>query len=127
MYPAEFTSQIPITDMGMRSAPGRTYRFYTGEPVYPFGYGLSYTTFTYLSASLASIDAGAALTTALRVPLTFNVTVENTGRMDGDHVVLGMVTSPAPGAVCARRDACCERARAPDPAKGSRRVRLWRG
>lgn len=38
--------------MGMRpnrsnGNPGRTYRFYTGENVYPFGFGLSYTNFTY--------------------------------------------------------------------------------
>ena len=32
--------------MGMRSPPGRTYKFYTGTPVFQFGDGLSYTTFT---------------------------------------------------------------------------------
>ena len=97
MYPAEYTSQIPITNMNMRDGPGRTYRFYTGEPVYPFGYGLSYTTFNYTSAVLTSTNV--ALTTALRTPLTFDVTVENTGRRDSHHVVLGMISSPAPNAV----------------------------
>ena len=58
-------------DMGLRPnasstvTQGRTYRFYTGEPLYPFGYGLSYARFTYSAAlrltsatvSRASIDA----------------------------------------------------------------------
>jgi hypothetical protein len=46
----------PVFDFGMRPGPspwppgtnpGRTYRFYTGTPVLPFGFGLSYTTWTY--------------------------------------------------------------------------------
>nr|XP_027075210.1 probable beta-D-xylosidase 6 isoform X3 [Coffea arabica] len=50
-YPESFTS-IPMTDMSMRADPsrgypGRTYRFYTGERVYGFGHGLSYTNFNY--------------------------------------------------------------------------------
>ena len=44
-YPADYVNQISFFDMGMRSKPGRTYKFYTGDAVYPFGYGLSYTTF----------------------------------------------------------------------------------
>ncbi|WOL19415.1 putative beta-D-xylosidase 7 [Canna indica] len=50
-YPQEFTT-VPMTDMRMRADPssgypGRTYRFYTGKPVYRFGYGLSYSTYSY--------------------------------------------------------------------------------
>ena len=44
MYPTEFLSQAPHQDMSMRSGVGRTYRFYTGEPLWPFGHSLSYTT-----------------------------------------------------------------------------------
>jgi len=52
MYPADYVNEILMTDMDMRpnstiNTPGRTYRFYTGEPVYPFGTGLSYTNFSY--------------------------------------------------------------------------------
>ncbi|CAL9046785.1 unnamed protein product [Musa banksii] len=50
-YPQEFT-RVPMIDMRMRADPasgypGRTYRFYTGKPVYRFGHGLSYTTYSY--------------------------------------------------------------------------------
>lgn len=51
-YPESFTS-IPMSDMSMRADPsrgypGRTYRFYTGDRVYGFGHGLSYTNFNYI-------------------------------------------------------------------------------
>ncbi|GER30741.1 glycosyl hydrolase family protein [Striga asiatica] len=50
-YPESFTS-VPMSDMNLRPDPtrnysGRTYRFYTGDTIYNFGYGLSYTSFTY--------------------------------------------------------------------------------
>ncbi|KAL3514093.1 hypothetical protein ACH5RR_026810 [Cinchona calisaya] len=50
-YPKEFVN-IPMTDMRMRpdpssGYPGRTYRFYNGEKVFEFGYGLSYSTYSY--------------------------------------------------------------------------------
>lgn len=62
------------------SMQGRTYRYFSGEPLYPFGYGLSYSTFQYdqLQAD-ASIRAG----DSLRV----SVQVKNTGAMAGDEVV----------------------------------------
>ncbi|XP_020242085.1 probable beta-D-xylosidase 7 isoform X1 [Asparagus officinalis] len=50
-YPQDFTN-VAMTDMRMRADPankypGRTYRFFTGKPVFEFGYGLSYSTFSY--------------------------------------------------------------------------------
>jgi hypothetical protein len=45
--------------------PGRTYRFYTGTPVLPFGFGLSYTTWTYTPFNPpASVDLSAVRTAA---------------------------------------------------------------
>jgi len=59
---------------------GKTYRFFTGEPLYPFGYGLSYTTFTYSNLSLPEkVLAGE------RVKVKVNVT--NSGKTEGDEVV----------------------------------------
>jgi beta-glucosidase len=60
---------------------GRTYRFFAGKPLYPFGHGLSYTTFAYagLRTSAVSIPANGAM--------TVKVDVTNTGKRTGDEVV----------------------------------------
>jgi beta-glucosidase len=63
------------------SMNGRTYRYFEGEPLWPFGYGLSYTTFSYSALSLpnSTISAGD--------PLDASVTVTNSGKLAGDEVV----------------------------------------
>jgi len=68
----------PFTDYEMT---GRTYRFFQGEPLYPFGYGLSYTTFSYSGLTLS----GAAL--AAGQELSVSLEVKNTGKMAGDEIV----------------------------------------
>jgi beta-glucosidase len=71
-------SQLPpFEDYAMK---GRTYRYFEGTPLYPFGYGLSYTTFSY-SALTGPADAVAAGS-----PAGFDVTVTNTGKKAGDEV-----------------------------------------
>jgi len=71
-------SQIPaFEDYNMK---GKTYRFFSGEPLYPFGYGLSYTTFSYNGLRLSE-KATAGDTVRVKV------TVTNTGKRDGDEVV----------------------------------------
>ena len=80
----------PFDDYAMK---GRTYRYFEGQPLYPFGYGLSYTTFSYRGLRLAkkTIHAGD--------PVTAEVTVTNTGKREGDEVVQLYVTFPnVPGA-----------------------------
>jgi beta-glucosidase len=59
---------------------GRTYRYFQGVPLYPFGYGLSYTTFSYsgLTGPNNAVPAGS--------PVAFEVTVTNTGLRPGDEV-----------------------------------------
>ena len=59
---------------------GKTYRFFTQEPLYPFGYGLSYTTFKYDNLSIPEkVVAGEKV--------AVKVTVTNTGKVSGDEVV----------------------------------------
>jgi beta-glucosidase len=58
----------------------RTYRYFTGEPLYPFGYGLSYTTFGYSGPDLPEKSVAGS-------DVTVRVTVTNTGNMAGDEVV----------------------------------------
>jgi beta-glucosidase len=84
-------SQLPpFEDYAMK---GRTYRYFEGSPLYPFGYGLSYTTFTYSGLTLpsSSIAAGS--------PLVAEVAVTNSGKLAGDEVAQLYLTFPAvPGA-----------------------------
>nr|WP_284385080.1 glycoside hydrolase family 3 protein [Dyella flava] len=76
---------------------GRTYRYFDGTPLYPFGYGLSYTHFSYsdLTLSTAQLHAGD--------PLQASVTVRNDGKRAGDEVV--QIYLDAPGLPLAPRHA----------------------
>jgi beta-glucosidase len=67
---------------------GRTYRYFTGRPLFPFGYGLSYTRFAYSAPSLS--------TTVLRAGETLRVStqVRNAGNRAGDEVVQAYLTYP---------------------------------
>jgi beta-glucosidase len=72
----------PFSDYRMA---GRTYRYFTGEPLFPFGHGLSYTRFAYRNLSVpASVTAGQ--------PIEVGVDVENTGDRAGEEVVQAYVT-----------------------------------
>ena len=71
-------NQLPnFEDYSMK---GRTYRYFTGQPLWPFGYGLSYTTFKYSDLTLPKrpLEAGQ--------PLTASVRISNTGKVAGDEV-----------------------------------------
>jgi beta-glucosidase len=84
-------SQLPpFEDYAMK---GRTYRYFTGTPLYPFGYGLSYTKFSYskLTVPSGAIEAGK--------PVVVEATVTNTGTRAGDEVAQLYLEFPAvPGA-----------------------------
>lgn len=69
------------------SMAGRTYRYFEGSPLFPFGYGLSYSSFKYSSLKTPSkIRKG--------VSLTATVTLRNTGIRDGEEVVQLYVSHP---------------------------------
>lgn len=114
-YPKDFI-RIPMTDMRMRADPasgypGRTYRFYTGPKVYEFGYGLSYTKYSYnlLSLSHSTLHINQSSThlmtensetiryklvsdlgeqTCQSMSLSITLGVTNHGNMAGKHPVL---------------------------------------
>lgn len=68
-------------DYRMTAGKGQTYRYYTGEPTYPFGHGLSYTTFAYsdMKVNRATLEADDTV--------SVSVTVANAGTRDGEEVV----------------------------------------
>ncbi|MBR6249151.1 MAG: glycoside hydrolase family 3 C-terminal domain-containing protein [Muribaculaceae bacterium] len=74
-------------DYALTNGLGRTYQYFTGTPLYEFGYGLSYTTFKY--SQLTAQDCGD------RIEVGFNVA--NTGRRDGDEVAQVYVHYPETG------------------------------
>lgn len=69
----------PFTDYSMQ---GRTYRYMQEEPLYPFGYGLSYTTFTYRNLTLDKTAFAIGQDQEIKI----TVEVENTGPVAGDEV-----------------------------------------
>jgi beta-glucosidase len=73
------TEQLP--DFEDYSMKNRTYRYFTGQPLYPFGYGLSYSKFAYRNLKLSNPQLAAG------DDLDVDVEVENTSRHAGDEVV----------------------------------------
>ncbi len=95
----------PFEDYAME---GRTYRYFAGKPVYPFGHGLTYTAFRYADA--------------VRDGLTVSVTIENAGGYDADEVALVYVKCDSPFAP--RNPRLCGFARVPLKAGEKKRVEL---
>ncbi|MDE3202327.1 MAG: glycoside hydrolase family 3 C-terminal domain-containing protein [Acidobacteriota bacterium] len=77
-----------FTDYSMKD---RTYRYFTGKPLWGFGYGLSYSTFKYGPVKLSSENLKAG------EPLTATVTVTNEGTLAGDEVVEAYLKTPQAG------------------------------
>ncbi|XP_048239995.1 probable beta-D-xylosidase 5 [Haliotis rufescens] len=76
-WPATEDQIFNITEYSME---GKTYRYFKGDPLYPYGYGLSYTQFKYfLLENPTTIQAGQ--------DLHGMVTIGNTGNIDGDEVI----------------------------------------
>jgi len=77
-----YKSVDDLPDFDDYAMEGRTYKFFDGEPLFPFGYGLSYTTFEYMR--MATNPEGAVQGTKVKAELT----VQNVGQHPGEEVVL---------------------------------------
>jgi beta-glucosidase len=83
-----YKSVEQLPDFENYSMAKRTYRYFDGEPLYPFGFGLSYTTFAYDKAHVdRAIISG-------KEPVAISVEVKNTGTMASDEVVQLYLTHP---------------------------------
>ncbi|XP_022926343.1 probable beta-D-xylosidase 5 [Cucurbita moschata] len=116
-HEADYVNQLPMTSMPLRPVtslgyPGRTYKFFDGPVVYPFGYGLSYTSFNHtLVSAIPSLTVNInkailcrdiAYDTAVKLDCAsvlvdditcsdefeFEIKVENVGKKDGSQVVI---------------------------------------
>jgi hypothetical protein len=131
-YPADFVNQVSMFEFSLRpgpsnwppgTTPGRTYRFYTGVPVLPFGFGLSYTTWQYTplpdptppvngmrlvdltNVKKAANDhelkgangVGTIPKSLQSYAANFWLNVTNTGSVNSDDVVLGFMVPPGAG------------------------------
>ncbi len=113
VYPANFTSEMRMSDMNMTTGNhatlnlskinrhlligvGRSYKYYSGVPQWPFGYGLSFTTFSVVPSegSFPSQRSLNLKNSTLQYPV-YSVVVTNTGTRAGDAVVLAFSQPPA--------------------------------
>ncbi|KAL5700927.1 putative beta-D-xylosidase 2 [Ranunculus cassubicifolius] len=142
-YPQEYLAKAPMTNMAMRADPasgypGRTYRFYKGPVVYPFGYGLSYSNIihsiakapTIFAVTLDERRAGNTSLSAVRVThakcdqlsIGLHVDVKNVGSRDGAHTIL--VFSKPPKGHWAPHKQLVAFERVHVPANSQQRVRI---
>ena len=87
-----YTADQPLPAFDDYTMEGRTYRYFRGKPLYPFGHGLSYTRFEYGNLHLG------APRIAADGRLSVQVDVTNTGKRAGDEVVQLYVRRAAPDA-----------------------------
>lgn len=120
-YPQSYVDKVPMTNMNMRpdpktGYPGRSYRFYTGETVYSFGDGLSYTQFNHHLAQAPKLvtvpleeghvcrsnsstrrckTVDAVEQSCGNLAFDVHLRVKNAGRMSGGHTVFLFSTPPS--------------------------------
>jgi hypothetical protein len=93
MYPSSYIYDVSMLDMSMQAGPGRSYKFYTGTPLYTFGYGISYTTFSLAWAPKppAQQTLHIGMEEETMATTKYTCTVKNTGTVLGDEVVMAFV------------------------------------
>jgi beta-glucosidase len=106
-FPKSVDQLPPYEDYSMA---GRTYKYMTGEPLFPFGYGLSYTKFEYADLRLDQTEVPAGQS------IKIDVTVKNTGNRAADEVVQCYLSDLEASVRVPRYDL-----------KGFQRIFLWPG
>lgn len=92
IYTSDFIDTVKMSNMDMvpdgKTFEGRTYKYYTGSPIYPAFYGLSLTKFTLSDASAQQQQQQMMTTTK------YSIVVKNVGAVTGDEVVCAFFTPP---------------------------------
>lgn len=107
-YKGDAMAEFDMVDFDMTRPPGRTYRYYTGEPQFEFGYGLNpltgfrFETISVIAGPRHDVPLGTNHRTTCAKNITVCVTIRNIGNRAGDEVVLAYlvpldipVTEPA--------------------------------
>jgi beta-D-xylosidase 4 len=133
-YPASYANQVSIFDINLRprgSSPGRTYKWYQGKPVLPFGYGLHYTEFDFgweqnldraynIQQLVASCKAKSGNSVNDNTPFTtIKARVKNVGHRSSDYVGMLFISSDNAGPVPRPNKSLVSYARLHDIATGS--------
>ncbi|XP_019059533.1 PREDICTED: beta-D-xylosidase 1-like [Tarenaya hassleriana] len=111
-YPEDYVDKIPMSNMAMRPSggfPGRTYKYYNGPVVYPFGFGLSYTTFNHTSLQAPPTKISVPVSSPQTSPyyvevsqancdkipkISLKVDVANTGTVEGSDTLFVFAKPP---------------------------------
>ncbi|KAF2104135.1 glycoside hydrolase [Rhizodiscina lignyota] len=137
-YPASYADETSIFDLHMRpngSYPGRTYKWYDGKPIFPFGYGLHYTNFAFSWASgpkksydIESLVKGYGSYNDASPWISVSVDVKNTGgkaNMASDYVGLIFISTKNAGPKPYPNKSLVGYARAKDiPVHGSQKLTI---
>lgn len=145
-YPQGYLKNLAMTNMAMRPSsstgyPGRTYRFYNGPVVYPFGYGLSYTNFVHTLASAPKVVSvpvdghrrgNSSNKAAIRVTharcgklsIRLDIDIKNVGSKDGTNTLLVFSVPPTGNGHWAPQKQLVAFEKVYVPAKAQQRVRI---